>query len=77
MNDSKGFWNIIEKMNNWGKKKKDETEQIKPSIWKEYFTKLLNKPSESKDSPSYTSDHLPTFHPILDRIITMDEMRKA
>ena len=41
MNDPKGFWNIIEKMNNWGKEKKDETEQIKPSIWKEYFTKLF------------------------------------
>ena len=77
MNDPKGFWNIIEKMNNWGKEKKDETEQIKPSIWKEFFTKLLNKSSKSEDSPSDTFDNLPTFHPILDRIITMDEMRKA
>ena len=75
MNDPKGFWNIIEQMNNWGKDKCDETDQIKPSAWKDYFTKLLNDSTETPetDVPNFT----PTFHPILDRLITMDELRKA
>ena len=78
MNDPKGFWNIIEKMNNWGKEKKDETEQIKPSIWKEYFTKLLNDQSITNANSNETMhDFVPTFNPILDRQISMTELRKA
>ena len=63
MNDPKGFWNIIEQMNNWGKEKTDETDQIKPSVWKDYFTKLLNETNETPETefPNFA----PTFHPIL------------
>ena len=67
LNDPKGFWNIIKQMNNWGKEKEDETDQIKPSTWKEYFTKLLNENEENADIS--TDDNLPgfvpTFNPIL------------
>ena len=75
MNDPKGFWNIIEQMNNWGKDKSDETDQIKPSAWKDYFTKLLNDSTETPETD--VTNFTPTFHPILDRLITMDELRKA
>ena len=65
-------------MNDWGKEKKDETDQIKPSIWKEYFTKLLNDAGDQTNTepPDETPD-IPTFEPILDRVITMHELRKA
>ena len=62
-------------MNNWGKEKEDETDQIKPSTWKDYFTKLLNTTGDPQDREQ--DDFVPTFHPILDRIITIDELRKA
>ena len=79
LNDPKGFWNIISKMNNWGKEKTDESDQIKPSTWKEYFTKLLNGPRDNDRTPNdrKSDNFLPTFNPILDRGITMDELRKA
>ena len=79
LNDPKGFWNIISKMNNWGKEKPDESDQIKPSTWKEYFTKLLNGSQDNDGTPNdrNNDNFLPTFNPILDRVITMDELRKA
>ena len=78
-NDPKGFWNIINKMNNWGKEKTDETDQISPSTWKEYFTKLLNDTNEGNNSlnDETTPNFIPTFQPILDRQISMAELRKA
>ena len=33
MGDPISFWNIINKMNNWGKEQTDETEHIKPATW--------------------------------------------
>ena len=78
LNDPKGFWNIISKMNNWGKEKTDESDQIKPSTWKEYFTKLLNGTQDNGTPNDRNNDDLPpTFNPILDRMITMEELRKA
>ena len=82
LNDPKGFWNIIEKMNNWGKEKVDETDQIKPSTWKQYFTKLLNDTRENIEQNTVSNDEniqdfIPTFDPILDRMITMEELKKA
>ena len=66
-------------MNNWGKEKTDETDHIKPSIWKEYFTKLLNGTEHNSETADIENeiDLPPTFHPILDRMITMEELRKA
>ena len=77
MEDPKGFWNIIKQMNNWGKEKEDETDQITPATWKEYFTKLLNHGSSNANSNETTHDFVPTFNPILDRQISMTELRKA
>ena len=77
LNDPKGFWNIINKMNNWGKEKADETDQIKPSTWREYFSKLLNDTRDPDDNGLDTPNFVPTFQPTLDRMITMDELRKA
>ena len=78
LNDPKGFWNVINKMNNWGREKQDESDQISPSAWKDYFTKLLNCTSNnSLPDNDNNEDRVPTFDPILDRMITMDELRKA
>ena len=80
MNDPKSFWNIIKQMNNWGKDKEDETDQIKPSVWRDYFTKLLNATGQNSE-PTPDNDTIsnlaPTFHPILDRQISMAELRKS
>ena len=79
MEDPKGFWNIIKQMNNWGKEKEDETDQITPATWKEYFTKLLNDESNTNANSNDETmpDFVPTFNPILDRQISMTELRKA
>ena len=60
-------------MNRWGEKTSDDSETIKPHTWNEYFKKLLNKPIS--DTPP--GHHDPTFHPILDGVITVDELRSA
>ena len=79
MEDPKGFWNIIKQMNNWGKEKEDETDQITSATWKEYFTKLLNDESNTNANSNDETmpDFVPTFNPILDRQISMTELRKA
>ena len=67
-------------MNNWGKEKEDEADQIKPSTWKEYFTKLLNDTKENTETvlnDETIPNFIPTFEPILDRQISMIELRKA
>ena len=80
MNDPKSFWNIIKQMNNWGKDKEDETDQIKPSVWRDYFTKLLSATGQSSEPTpdnNSISNLAPTFHPILDQQISTPELRKA
>ena len=81
MNDPKTFWTIINKMNNWGKDQKEDTEHIKPSTWTNYFKKLLNKnePANLSHSTVNTPDIRPvgTFDPTLDGIITVEELRDA
>ena len=79
LNNPKEFWNIIKKMNDWGKDKKDETDQIKPSVWKEYFNKLLNDAGDQTniEPPDEHTPDIPTFELILDRVITLEELRKA
>ncbi len=67
-------------MNNWGKEKEYEPDQIKPSTWKEYFTKLLNDTKDNTETvrnDETIPNFIPTFDPILDRQISMIELRKA
>ena len=67
-------------MNDWGKEKGDETDQIKPSAWKEYFTGLLNGAGGDTGAvhdDETIPDFIPTFEPTLDRQISMTELRKA
>ena len=69
MRDPEKFWGIIHKMNNWG---------IKPDTWSKYFKKLLN--NESNVNPEIAGGRQgtgDTFDPILDRIITIEEMREG
>ena len=73
MNDPKTFWNIVNKMNNWGKECTEETEHIKPATWDEYFKKLLNKPNIGIPNLS----QIPTFDPTLDGIISLKELIDA
>ena len=63
-NDPKGFWNIINEMNNWGNKCAEESEKIKPHAWNEYFKKLLNRPASAAPCGS---SYAPTFNPVLGR----------
>ena len=78
LNNPKEFWNIIKKLNDWGKEKKDVTDQIKPDTWKEYFTKFLNDAGDQTNTepPDETPD-ISIFERILDRIITMYELCKG
>ena len=75
INDPQNFWTIINKMNSWGKDKIEETEHIKPHTWNEYFKKLLNKPSCPPNNTQ--TNTTPTFDPMLDGIITLQEVLKA
>jgi hypothetical protein len=89
MNDPKRFWNIINKMNNWGKEKTEPADHIKPSTWGNYFKSLLNNNITSLTEtrqPNATGDmtetdsplwRQKTFDPILDSRVTGDEMREA
>ena len=36
-NDPKSFWNIIDRMNKWGKSKGDLADNIAPNRWIEHF----------------------------------------
>ena len=72
--DPKLFWSTIKKMNNWGKKNTDPTDDITPKKWMEYFKKLLN------DDNAGIIDILggnPTFEPTLDSMISAKELRAA
>ena len=59
--DPKTFWNIINKMNKWGKEKTDPADSISPKRWGEHFTKLLNTAKESKTNTLKAGN---TFEPI-------------
>ena len=67
-NDRKTFWDIISKMNRWGKEKDDPTENISAKSWHAYFEKLLNDNTE-KIAPTPTGEQCSTFDPMLDGII--------
>ena len=87
-NDPKVFWNIIKQMNNWGKDKTDETDNITPSNWHKYFKTLLNRTNPTKEATStQTAERMndvdtpsliyESFNPILDSRISTVEMREA
>ena len=52
-NEPKKFWNMIKKMNSWGKEIKDVTDKIPPKKWHKYYKALLNSndPSCSEVNP--------------------------
>ena len=76
-------------MNNWGEEPTDQTEQIQPNDWVKYFKKLLKDGSEGTDfginSPENPRDRAgrnapvdyDTFEPVLDKRITLEELREA
>ena len=78
MRDPEKFWGIIHKMNNWGNDYTEKTDRIKPDTWSNHFKKLLNTQSNINPNTSEgrqgTGD---TFDPILDRRITIEEMREG
>ena len=75
MTNPKTFWTLIEKMNNWGKTKSDDTDGITPNHWIEHFKKLLNT-SKSRN-PSLNSSVFASFEPVLDCMINKEEMNKG
>ena len=62
--DPKLFWSTIKKMNNWGKKTTDPTDDITTEKWIDYFQKLLN---DKKAGTMDKSGGVPTFEPFFDR----------
>ena len=73
--DPKTFWEIINKMNNWGKDTKDHTDNISPKKWKNYFEELLN--DKIYEAPISAREEASTFEPILDGIIKKREVHDA
>ena len=73
-NNSKLFWDTIKKMNNWGEKKRDPSDDISTKSWINYFEKLLNYENTSATD---VREELRTFEPILDSRITQKELRDA
>ena len=80
-NNPKQFWDIINKMNNWGKEKLDETDAISPSTWHQYFKSLLNITNPGKHSHDNVIGNPPwkykSFDPIIDGRITTTEIKEA
>ena len=72
-NNPKSFWNVIKKMNNWGKEKNDPADKISPKHWREHFEKLLNS---SKPEPTAHASG-GSFEPIIDSRITLKEILEA
>ena len=73
--EPKKFWNIIKKMNTWGRQQHDPVDNVSPDKWTEHFKNLLNK----SKTPKHRSDvqRFKTFEPILDAVITAQELRDA
>ena len=77
--EPKEFWNLIKKMQNWGKPNEDPSSCIKPDEWMSHFQSLL---TESYDVPTNKIDELgrlenePSFTE-LDSRITVSEIEKA
>ena len=67
----KQFWNLLKDMKNWGKERKDPSDNISPDDWKQYFTKLLN----SDSGPLKIEDNNDQVLPEMDRIITLEELK--
>ena len=75
MTNPKLFWDLIQKMNNWGKSKSDDTDGISPRRWIEHFSKLLNNSNErdqNDPTPEFAS-----FDPSLDGKISKEEMLES
>ena len=64
-------------MNDWGKEKIEETDHIKPNTWSKYFKNLLNNGSNNNPEIARGRVTDKTFDPMIDRRITMEEMREA
>ena len=75
-NDPKTFWNIINKMNNWGKQQTDPSENISPKTWSKYFKELLNQNTESMFD-TIQVEQVASFNPMLDGTIKQQELREA
>ena len=80
-NDPKQFWDIINRMNNWGIEKTDRTDSITPFKWHNFYKDLLNNSSSSnnldKQSVEENKNVDPIFEPVLDGRIKISELREA
>ena len=70
------FWNIIRKMNKWGKQQSDPADNISPDNWNAYFKTLLNK-ENGTNAKKERNHQFNTFEPTLDGRISVDELRMA
>ena len=75
-NNPRGFWELINKMNNWGKETREPSNNITPEKWKKHFLQLLNN-EERVNTEISIYKSFDTFDPILDSRFTLKEMREA
>ena len=76
-NDPKTFWSLIDRMNNWGKLRTDPVDAIPSETWNTHFNSLLNNDNIAEDRILRAKCEPDTFEPILDRRMTVEEMREA
>ena len=69
--DPRTFWNIINRINKWGKEQSDPSEKISPERWNKHFTKLLDGANDKEIALVEAGN---TFEPILDSRITTKEI---
>ena len=74
--DPKTFWNIINKMNNWGKTQTDTADNIASDKWVRHFEGLLNDKNFTKTS-SRMQTNGNTFDPTLDGRISEKELKEG
>ena len=76
LNNPKTFWDIIKKMNNWGKKQVDPADKISCEVWERHFKDHLNDKTPNSQLID-NHNEINTFDPILDSIISDKELRDA
>ena len=70
------FWNLIDKMNRWGKEKINPSDNISAKTWKQHFQKLFQSgPAKHKNCEA--DNFIKTFDPLLDGAVTKNELREA
>ena len=75
-NDPKSFWELIGKMNSWGKERTDPASNITSGAWVQHFQKLFSDDSVKRIGETGEKS-FKTFEPLLDSHVTKEELKDA